>query len=294
MTCAFYVNFMQYEWKVGSKDHNLALLTFLQAKLDDKSLSLRKIKGWIDAGFCFVGGRQERFSKSLVQAGATVTLRIPKEVKKEQIATLFEDEALLIINKPAGITCDERLVEEFKKQKKHVLLVHRLDKETSGLLLLAKSAEVKAYFVGEFKKHEVAKQYVAICDGVVKEDSGNCKNYLGPVERYQGHVKWGVVSKDGHFAETIWRVLKRGKSASLVQLMPITGRTHQLRIHTSGLGHPILGDHTYGKAFRSKYKAARTLLHAAHLQFTHPLTGSKMELSCPLPDDFEACLKELF
>ncbi len=285
---------MQYEWKVHQREHNLSLLSFVQLKLEDKNLSLRKIKGWIDAGFCFVGGRQERFSKSIVSSGQKVSLKVPEAVKKEEITYLFEDEAILIINKPAGITCDERLVDELKKKGKHVVLVHRLDKETSGVLLLAKSAKVKDYFIAEFKKHAVQKIYVAICDGTVKEDSGIIKNYLGPIERYQGHVKWGVVAKDGHFAETEWNVRKRGKDASLLQLMPITGRTHQLRIHTSGMSHPILGDHSYARGFRSKYRAARTLLHAAHLSFSHPLTGAKVEISCPLPEDFEACLKELF
>ena len=274
---------MQYEWIAQSSE---TLLSFIQAKLQDKTLSLRKIKGWIDAGYCFVGGRQERFSRFQVAPGQKITLRVPEARAQKPVELLFEDEAILIISKPSGITCDARL-------EKKALLVHRLDKETSGLLLLAKNAKVKEYFIKEFKKHAVQKQYVAICDGAVREPSGTIKNYLGPIERYQGHVKWGVVAKDGHFAHTEWKVLKKAKQATLLQLMPVTGKTHQLRIHTSGMHHPILGDNTYGKSFRCSYRAPRILLHAIHLSFTHP-AGNKMEISCPLPDDFEACLKELF
>jgi 23S rRNA-/tRNA-specific pseudouridylate synthase len=134
---------------------------------------------------------------------------------------------------------------------------------------------------------------VAIVDGKVAKENGVIENYLGPIQRYQGHVKWGVVPADGHFASTSWKVLKRFATATLLHLMPKTGKTHQLRVHTSGMGHPILGDFTYGKTFRCPYKAPRTLLHAKAIAFQHPVTGEKLELSCPLPADFEACLAEL-
>lgn len=254
---------------------------------------MRKIKGWIDAGFCFVNGKQERFSRSKVPAYATISLEIPKQEKKE-LSFLFEDEAILVLNKPAGISCDERLVSQLAKCKKSALLVHRLDKETTGVLLCAKSNEIKDYFIEQFRNHLMQKHYVAIVDGVVQGECGTIENYLGPISRFEGHVKWGKVNKDGHFAETHWKVLKRAKKATMLELRPKTGRTHQLRVHTSQMGHPILGDFTYADTFRCPYKSARVLLHAERLAFTHPKTKRIVEYQAEIPADFAACLKELF
>jgi len=254
---------------------------------------MRKIKGWIDAGYCFVKGRQERFARTAVGANSKVLLRVPVKEKRE-IAFLFEDEAILILDKPAGISCDARLEAELAKLKKASFLVHRLDKETTGLLLCAKTQKVKDYFIEEFREQRVQKRYVAIVDGNLAEESGSIENYIGPTSRYEGHVKWGKVMQGGHFAHTLWRVLKKAKSANLVELFPKTGRTHQLRVHTSQMGHPILGDHTYAKSFRCSYHVPRVMLHAEGLAFSHPVTGKIMEFHAPLPNDFLACLKELF
>lgn len=282
---------MQCEWQVLPNESNVSLLAFLQGKF--KECSMRKIKGWIDAGFCSVRGQRVRFSRTAVKAGERVLLHVPQLVQKD-IQILFEDDALLIIDKPAGITCDERLVRDLAKLQKKVELVHRLDKETTGILLCAKTPQVKKYFIEEFRDLAVHKRYVAVVDGVVKEGEGAIENYLGPIQRYQGHVKWGVVAHDGHYASTEWRVLKRAKNASLLELSPKTGKTHQLRVHTSSMGHPILGDHTYAKGFRCPYKSPRVLLHAELLAFKHPVTQDVIRLSAPLPEDLMACLKELF
>lgn len=286
---------MQYDWVVTVREANLTLIAFVQQRLKDKSFSMRKIKGWIDGGFCFIKGRPQRFSRTFVQPGDKIQLAVPELREPAPIQIIYEDEHLLVIDKPAGTTCDERLVKDLAKMDKKIELVHRLDKETTGLLICAKSADVKAAFVEQFRKLAVQKQYLAIVDGVVKDNKGSIENYLGPIERYQGHVKWGVVYKDGHFASSDWQVVKRGKSATILSLVPKTGKTHQLRIHTSGMGHPILGDHTYAnKGFRCPYKAYRVLLHAQMLRFVHPKTGVVVELEAPPPEDFAACMKELF
>ncbi len=282
---------MQCEWQVQPAEANMSLLAFLQGKFKD--CSMRKIKGWIDAGFCTVRGQRVRFSKTCVRAGERVLLHVPQQVQKD-IQILFEDDLLLIIDKPAGITCDERLVRDLAKRQKKVELIHRLDKETTGILLCAKTPEIKKYFVEEFRNLAVHKRYVAVVDGVVKGGEGTIENYLGPIQRYQGHVKWGQVHSDGHYACTEWRVLKRGKNASFLELSPKTGKTHQLRVHTSGMGHPILGDHTYAKGFRCPYKATRVLLHAELLAFKHPVNQEIMHFTAPLPEDLAACVKELF
>lgn len=284
---------MRYEWKSTPEEAKLSLLAFLQKRLSGKDYSMRKIKGWIDAGYCFVKGRQERFSRTPVGANSKVELRVPIQ-EKRAIAFLHEDEALLVLDKPAGISCDERLEEQLASLKKPALLVHRLDKETTGVLLCAKSQAIKDYFITEFRDHAVQKRYVAIVDGSFKEESGAIENYIGPVSRAEGRVKWGKVEQGGHYAETLWRVLKKAKSATLVELEPKTGRTHQLRVHMSQMGHSILGDHTYAKGYRCSYRAPRVMLHAESLSFVHPLTKKPVTFSSPLPDDFTACLKELF
>ncbi|MBS0635518.1 MAG: hypothetical protein JSR37_08660, partial [Verrucomicrobia bacterium] len=168
---------MQYEWTVKATDANVSLLQFIQKKLPD--YSMRKIKGWIDAGYCFVAARQQRFARTAVLAGQKITLNVVEQ-KIEEIAYIYEDEAILVIDKPAGITCDERLVKSLAKANKQVILVHRLDKETTGLLLLAKSEDIKKYFIEEFRNLAVEKSYVAIVDGVIEKPSGHIENYLGP------------------------------------------------------------------------------------------------------------------
>lgn len=282
---------MQFEWIVSARFANVALLAFLQRCLKDKAYSMRKLKGCIDAGFCFVNGRPQRFSRTVVAAGDKIQLTVPEAKAPTQIQIVYEDDLLLVIDKPEGHTCDERLVADLAKKGKKIELVHRLDKETTGLLLCAKTSAVKKYFIEQFRALLVQKQYIAIVDGIVKEDSGTVENYLGPIERYQGHVKWGVVYKDGHFAASSWQVLKRAKNATLLALMPKTGKTHQLRIHTSGMGHPILGDHVYAKGFRCAYKAPRVMLHAHKLAFVHPKTGQVLELVAEAPEDFKACMQ---
>ncbi len=282
---------MQCEWIVLPSEANMSLLAFLQTKCTE--CSMRKIKGWIDAGFCFVRGKKVRFAKTIVLRGERIQLHVPQIVQKD-INILFEDEAILVIDKPAGITCDDRLVRDLAKKQIQVELVHRLDKETTGVLLCAKSPAIKKYFIEEFRNLHIQKRYQAVVDGVVRDDCGTIENYLGPVQRYQGHVKWGVVKLGGHYASTEWQVVKRAKNATLLALTPKTGRTHQLRVHTSAMGHPILGDYTYANGFRCPYKAHRVLLHAEYLGFTHPVTSKAVQFQAPLPEDFEACIKELF
>lgn len=281
---------MRYEWIVQAGQQGLTLLEFLQDKLQEKNFSMRKIKGWIDAGFCHIAGKVERFSRTKVSPRQKISLHLPEApASRAPIQILFEDEVLVIIDKPAGYSCDERLVQDMTKLGKKVVLVHRLDKETSGVLILAKNQKIKDYFVEEFRARRISKRYLAIVQGVVNEESGSIEDYLGPIERYQGHVKWGKVSQNGHIAQTDWKVVKRLKKATLLVLIPHTGRTHQLRIHTSNMGHPILGDKVYGAASSS----SRLLLHAEAICFQHPKSGMMVEFQACFPADFKECIEAL-
>jgi 23S rRNA pseudouridine955/2504/2580 synthase/23S rRNA pseudouridine1911/1915/1917 synthase len=209
---------------------------------------------------------------------------------------LFEDEALLVYNKPAGINSDEKgILQLWKSTLPHLQLVHRLDRDTTGILLLAKQPAIFDQLVSQFKQYQVNKRYLAIVDGGMEQAKGKIENYLGKKRAYAGQTIWGAVaSSKGLYAYTEWERLKKGHRASLVACYPKTGRTHQIRVHMAEMGHPILGDFQYGKQFQCEHRPPRTLLHAESIQFKHPLSGREMSLTAPLPDDFKIAQQQLF
>ena len=285
-----------YTWVVKAHEKGLTLQQFLHARLGNKEVSLRKVKSYIDAGFCKVRGKQERFYRTKVDVDTHVALHIPPRIETEKcFEVVFEDDDLFIINKPSGISCDERLILHFAKEGKEILLVHRLDKDTTGLLLSAKSQQVKEALVTQFREKAVYKEYVACVDKVMYQDSGVCEDYLALIALTAGQVRWGR-SSQGVYAKTTWKCLLRGDRASFVLLIPETGRTHQLRVHMSQMGHPILGDRQYGTSFECSYIPKRHLLHAKSLSFLHPATGKRIDLSVEIPDDMKKakayCFKE--
>jgi 23S rRNA pseudouridine1911/1915/1917 synthase len=266
---------MKFEWRVSPSEQGIALLDFLQERFKDKPYSKRKIKGWVDAGYCQVQGRIERFSRSRLRAGSVVSVCVTTQTKVP-ISTLYEDDVLLVINKPAKITCDERLEKTLK-----ALLVHRLDKDTTGVLLLAKTAQIRDLLMKQFEERAVHKEYLAIVEGTMAP-SGTIDKALGPISRIAGQVKWGVMPAGGHHAKTDWVAKKNFKKSTLVQLIPHTGRTHQLRVHLASIGHSIIGDKVYGKP---NQKILRQLLHAEKLTFLHPVTSAPIQIVAPLPQD---------
>ena len=291
---------MRYDWKVTPQEEGKTLLAFLKARLDDKTLSARKIKSLIDAGFCSINEKRERFANRPVVAKTCISLLIP-DIEAKQTVTfskeriLFDDDAIFIYDKPANITCDEKgILSLFKKESLKLKLVHRLDKDTTGVLLCAKSEKAHQLLLEQFRKREVLKEYLAIVDGVLAQNHATIENYLAPLSRTPGQVRWGQVQKGGFYAETQWTCIKRAKNASLVGLFPQTGRTHQLRVHMSQIGHPIIGDRQYGKKFQCSYEALRQLLHAQKLLFCHPLIQKRLEVSAPLPQDMKDAIQNIF
>lgn len=263
------------------------LISFLQQQIDPAP-SGKALKRVLEARLCRVNGIVERFGSTEVPKGAFVELSPSWQTilapSASRFEVLFEDERLMVVDKPAGWVCsDESCRKTFGPQR---YLVHRLDKETTGALLIAKSPKARDSLMQLFKERAVHKSYYALVDGLVKQDSGVSNTLFAKVGAFQGQTLWGSRSH-GLPAETHWTTVWRGQNTSLILCKPVTGRTHQIRVHLAEMGHPILVDRQYAKQFRSKLFAARPLLHAAKLEF------EDISVSAPIPDDFAQAMKEL-
>ena len=249
---------------------------------------MKAIKRAIDGKQCRVNGRVETFSTHPLRKGDKVEIVLAPKTEPFSCPILFEDADLVLFNKPPG-----RTSESFKG----FYLVHRLDKETSGVILLAKNEPMQKMLIALFAKRNVEKEYLAICDGVIKKQSWKMENELGKKTSFQGGGIWGKVSKgEGKKAITHFQTLNVSakEKASLVLAKPVTGRTHQIRIHLSQSGHPVLGDWLYGKTFQCPLAPSRHMLHAWHLNFIHPVTGKRLEVEAPPLKDFLSIQKKLF
>ncbi len=241
----------------------------------------------------------------------------PAEALPEKIPldVLFEDKSLLVVNKPAGLVVhpaagheEHTLVNALLHHCRGSLsgiggvarpgIVHRLDKETSGCLVVAKNDETHLALAGQFAEREVKKIYHALVCGEPARASGEIR---AAIARHPAHRKRMAVRDDsaGRAAHTSYRILERLYAATLMEAQIHTGRTHQIRVHFQFIGHPLVGDDTYGarQNLRVKeltnYAAPRVMLHAKNLSFIHPRTKKPMNLEAPLPADFQQALKIL-
>ncbi|MBP7074770.1 MAG: RluA family pseudouridine synthase [Rhabdochlamydiaceae bacterium] len=271
------------KFKVAAQKKGMTLLAFLREECPDAP-SVKALKRAIEAKRCMINGRVETFSTHKLKAGDEISLELEEIKKAPKPLVLWEDESLIAFDKPAGVVCDP------KNFKGH--LVHRLDKETSGVLLVAKSKAILEQMIELFRLKQVHKTYLALVDGVVKEKKGTIISHLGPKHRFQGQTVYGSGSK-GQLAETRWIKIGEGPKATLLECHPITGRTHQLRVHLKEAGHPIIGDYHYAKQFKCGYSAHRHLLHALEISFPHPVSKKQVMLKAPLPKDFSDALKSL-
>jgi len=210
---------------------------------------------------------------------------------------LHEDTDLLIVNKPAGIPVlpdgwekDTRyLVKLLEDQYGKVWVVHRLDKITSGVMVFALTAEAHRTLSMQFEQHEAQKMYHAITSGAPEWDQHTARH---PLRVDVGHSHRTVVDHSkGKTSETAFRILERFSYASLLEAVPGTGRTHQIRVHTFALGFPLLGDKLYSAP--PTELIARPALHAQSLTLTHPGTGERVAYSAPYPEDFLTALENL-
>lgn len=205
-----------------------------------------------------------------------------------QICTIYEDEDLVALNKPAGAIFDWAL-----ERRPELFLVHRLDKDTSGIILFAKNARTQEYLKRLFQKHEIKKTYLALVVGEVKRKEGTIDLAIGrsrktPLKRVSIGARRGKLRE----AVTRYKILKRFEGLTLVEAYPKTGRTHQIRSHFAAIGHPVVCDKLYaGKKFICPGGLTRQFLHAAALELTLP-SGGRLRLEADLPADLAAALRQ--
>ncbi len=287
---------------VTEKEHQMTLLSFLKVHCTDAP-SVKKMKKAIDAKCCKVNGRVETFSSFVLARGDVVQFTAKFFAEKQEVAIipLFEDEDLLICNKPCGLVSDSVLFRKMLHREKDFLeLVHRLDKDTTGVIVLAKTAFMQEEMKKLFSQRKVHKYYLALVEGSPRAKEGVIDSLLEKKKEYHGQTIYGS-GNTGHRALTYWKRLSTGKGASLTLCEPVTGRTHQIRVHMKELGHPVLGDHQYGSKSPCPIEPGRHLLHAYGVVFTHPKTQQEMRVVAPIPADFmqiagffNVCLRALF
>ena len=222
-----------------------------------------------------------------------------------ELPVLFEDEYLLAVDKPAGLAVHggsgiaHGVIERLRSARpaaRFLELVHRLDRETSGVLLLAKKRSALTALHEALRERGMDKRYLAAVSGRVRDEMRRVKVSLRKYSTADGDRRVAVDAREGQEAETVFRRLARGEEFSLVEAELLTGRTHQIRVHLAYIGHPILGDEKYGdfalnKALR-KRGLRRMFLHAASLTLRHPATGETLTIRSPLPADLEAFRRE--
>ncbi len=281
-----------YSWTVAPEEGGLRLGAFLGRKLPEK-LSTRSIKSALEDNACTVNDSAERHASRTLVAGDKVVFTATAPVTPQVTEVLFEDEALLVVNKAPGIAVDsdDGLLTQMQQSHGEVHMVHRLDKDTSGVMLFAKSEQAQQNLEVQFKRRDVEKQYLAIVAGLLEKSRGTIINKLDKVHSYQGQTLWGSVKQGGHRAETRWERLARGKDTSLVLCKPKTGRTHQLRVHLSELGYAIAGDYQYARDQSLTPRPRRQMLHAWKITFHHPDSGDTVSFEAPLPPDFVEALQ---
>lgn len=201
---------------------------------------------------------------------------------------VFVDEQLIVLDKPSGLLAvpglgpenQDNLFDRVQREFPDALVVHRLDRDTSGLILFARNAESQRSLSRQFQERTVEKVYLAVVHGALDDDRGRVDL---PLKRdFENPPRYRVDSRHGKTAVTDWHVLERLADRTRVELIPLTGRSHQLRVHMQQLGHPILGDKLYASA-EALVMADRLLLHAAKLAVKHPTTGERICFTADCP-----------
>ena len=250
-----------------------------------KSYNRSTLQKFIESGFVKVDGVVAKKPNQKFVEGAYIELDVPEDMKNADVEpdVIYEDDDVIVMNKPAGLLseprgqyCPEKTLADFG------YIAHRLDRDTSGVVILAKTEEIQHFLKKQFQDRTVHKTYVAVVCGRPKLDEARIDL---PLIRDLKRPTTFRVDANGKEAETFYKVLKTNDVYSMVELKPTTGRTHQLRVHMKYLGHPILGDPVYGTE-----KADRLYLHARELEITLP-SGERKTFKARVPKEFSNVLR---
>jgi 23S rRNA pseudouridine1911/1915/1917 synthase len=308
------------ELAVPSVDSGTRLDRFVAMRCPE--VTRTRVQELIEAGLVLVNSRPAKGSHRL-RGGERIQIEIqprpPLRAEAESIPLdiLYEDDDVIAINKPAGMTVHAgagnpsgTLVNALLGRGQALSqgvdalrpgIVHRLDKGTSGIILVAKNDAAHAKLAESFRQREVKKTYIALLEGIFNQENGRIELAImrDPKRRTRMTARRSIVLGNARESRTDWRTLSRIDSTTLVEVQLHTGRTHQIRVHFSALRHPVVGDTLYGAAQQLRIgKAtlpplARNFLHAAHLGFAQPRTGAWIELRAPLPQELREFLRHL-
>ena len=274
-------------------------------------LSRTMIKKLIESNNVLVNDKSEKVSYK-VQANDNISIDVPEaketKLKAQEIPLdiIYEDSDIIVVNKPKGMVVhpangnpDGTLVNAILSICKNSLsgiggelipgIVHRLDKDTSGLIIVAKNDKAHINMSEQIKERNVKKTYIALVRGNVPEEEATINM---PIGRSTKDRKKMAVTKNGKQAITHFKVLKRYSKYTLLEIKIETGRTHQIRVHMAEIGYPVVGDAVYSNG-KNEFGIEGQMLHAYKLEFMHPITNKHMELTAPLPQYFEEILKKL-
>ena len=294
----------------ANKDlENIRLDKALTCLLEDVSRS--KIQTHLDAGLILVNGKVEKASYKLSEGDVITVEDFPSEssdLNPEDIPLdiVYEDDDLIVVNKPGGLVVhpgagnkEHTLANALKFHSENLSslngefrpgIVHRIDKDTAGLLIVAKNDAAHAFLSSQLVDHTLSRKYFALVLGVISENEGKIIAPIGRDQKFR--QKMCVDLLHGKEAETSFKVLERFKDSTLVECSLKTGRTHQIRVHMNYIGHPVVGDPVYGKGNRAIYDDGQ-LLFAHEIHFIHPKTKKEMTFSVDLPSYFNEILEQL-
>ena len=297
------------ELTVAASDSGMRIDAYLRANTE---LSRSRLSALIQEGAILVNSTAENKPSFKVETGQTIRLSVPEarpvDIVPQNIPIdiLYQDSDVVMVNKPCGMVVhpaagneDRTLVNALLYHIKDLSgiggemrpgIVHRLDKDTSGLILVAKNDHAHTLLSEQFKERSMEKHYRAVAFGNFSDDHGLID---APIARHPVDRKKMAIVPAGKPSQTEWSVLERLKSATYLDVHLLTGRTHQIRVHMHSIGHPLLGDRIYAPNIKTSVHIPRLMLHAYSLSFTHPTTGERMTVSAPLPEKFSQTLDKL-
>ena len=283
---------------VNEGKESKGLLAFVEENMTGRSRT--DMKSWLRNGQIRINGNITKAFDAPVEPGMVVEINTSRAfvtLHHPRLQLVYEDDDIIVVNKGYGllsvnipnpaqkkIESAYDIIRDYVKRKdprNKIFVVHRLDRDTTGLMMFAKSEEAQEILRHNWNNFVLERHYIAVVEGIVKDDSGVVKSRLAENSRFQVYSTEN--QDEGKLAVTRYKVLKRGRGSSLLEFALDTGRKNQIRVHASEMGHPISGDKKYGA---STSRAGRLCLHAKTLRFAHPITRKDLAFEAPVPPVF--------